>query len=167
MTDQLAQALRELIVSAQRHYDQPDAYHQDATDGRRKADARFLLRAKSALSAHDRAQSAEPAPNPITMLELAHSELQYWEARDEEDEPMCVRAALDYINEALAVLRASAEPAQSVALVVPDTKDGKCRSVAGPKMCDHLKCTYEGMDGERYRCDVCGRSYFLDYEDMK
>lgn len=34
-------------------------------------------------------------------------------------------------------------------------------------MCDHLKCTYEGMDGERYRCDVCGRSYFLDYEDMR
>jgi len=23
------------------------------------------------------------------------------------------------------------------------------------------------MDGERYRCRVCGYSYFLDYEDMK
>jgi hypothetical protein len=33
--------------------------------------------------------------------------------------------------------------------------------------CPNIKCTYEGMDGERYRCDVCGESYFLDYEDMK
>lgn len=38
---------------------------------------------------------------------------------------------------------------------------------ANPQMCTNLKCTYEGMDGERYRCDVCGRSYFLDYEDMR
>lgn len=35
-------------------------------------------------------------------------------------------------------------------------------------LCDHdFKCTYEGMDGERYRCSKCGKSYFLDYEDMK
>lgn len=38
---------------------------------------------------------------------------------------------------------------------------------ANPQMCTNLKCTYEGMDGERYRCDVCGRSYFLDYEEMR
>ena len=43
----------------------------------------------------------------------------------------------------------------------------QCVQAGGPKMCEHLKCTYEGMDGERYRCDVCGRSYFLDYEDMR
>jgi transposase-like protein len=24
-----------------------------------------------------------------------------------------------------------------------------------------------GFDGERYRCEVCGKSYFLDYEEMK
>lgn len=33
--------------------------------------------------------------------------------------------------------------------------------------CPNMKCTYEGMDGERYRCAVCGESYYLDYEDMK
>jgi hypothetical protein len=33
--------------------------------------------------------------------------------------------------------------------------------------CEYMKCTYEGMDGERYRCERCGQSYFLDYEDMK
>lgn len=34
--------------------------------------------------------------------------------------------------------------------------------------CQHTyECTYEGMDGERYRCSKCGESYFLDYEEMK
>lgn len=33
--------------------------------------------------------------------------------------------------------------------------------------CPNLKNTYEGMDGERYRCEVCGKSYFLDYDDMR
>lgn len=37
----------------------------------------------------------------------------------------------------------------------------------GDAGCPHLKCTYDGMDGERYRCRNCGLSYFLDYEDMK
>lgn len=37
----------------------------------------------------------------------------------------------------------------------------------GDAGCPHLKCTYEGMDGERYRCSNCGLSYFLDYEEMK
>lgn len=30
-----------------------------------------------------------------------------------------------------------------------------------------MKCTYDGFDGERYRCEVCGESYFLDSEEMK
>lgn len=33
--------------------------------------------------------------------------------------------------------------------------------------CENMKSTYDGWDGERYRCEVCGKSYFLDYEDMK
>ena len=33
--------------------------------------------------------------------------------------------------------------------------------------CANMRCTYEGMDGERYRCDRCGESYFLDYEEMR
>lgn len=51
--------------------------------------------------------------------------------------------------------------------VRPASEAHKCVQAGGPKMCEHLKCTYEGMDGERYRCDVCGRSYFLDYEEMR
>ena len=33
--------------------------------------------------------------------------------------------------------------------------------------CPNIKETYSGMDGERYRCAVCGESYFLDYDDMR
>ena len=34
--------------------------------------------------------------------------------------------------------------------------------------CPNLKETNPNdMRGERYRCDVCGYSYYLDYEDMK
>ena len=33
--------------------------------------------------------------------------------------------------------------------------------------CEPLRCTYEGMDSERYRCDRCGKSVFLDYEEMR
>lgn len=49
-------------------------------------------------------------------------------------------------------------------------------AVDKPKPCDkgqqHLKCptmlsTYDGFDGERYRCERCGQSIWLDYEDMK
>ena len=32
--------------------------------------------------------------------------------------------------------------------------------------CPNLLCTYEGFDGERYRCAVCGESHFLDYDEM-
>ena len=39
--------------------------------------------------------------------------------------------------------------------------------VVGADKCANMVCTYEGIDGERYRCKVCGESYFLDYEDMK
>ncbi|WP_174058170.1 hypothetical protein [Rhizobium rhizogenes] len=33
--------------------------------------------------------------------------------------------------------------------------------------CANMKEVGGGMDGERYRCGVCGKGYFLDYEDMK
>ncbi|WP_287249012.1 Lar family restriction alleviation protein [Mesorhizobium sp.] len=33
--------------------------------------------------------------------------------------------------------------------------------------CPNMKEIGGGMDGERYRCGVCGKWYFLDYEDMK
>lgn len=51
--------------------------------------------------------------------------------------------------------------------VRPGTEAHKCVQACGPQMCANLKCTYEGMDGERYRCEACGCSYFLDYEEMR
>jgi hypothetical protein len=33
--------------------------------------------------------------------------------------------------------------------------------------CPNLKEVGGGMSGERYRCDLCGYSFFLDYEEMK
>lgn len=33
--------------------------------------------------------------------------------------------------------------------------------------CPNMKEVGGGMEGERYRCAVCGKGYFLDYEDMK
>lgn len=33
--------------------------------------------------------------------------------------------------------------------------------------CPNIKEVGGGMEGERYRCSLCGESYFLDYEDMK
>lgn len=37
----------------------------------------------------------------------------------------------------------------------------------GAATCPNMKLTYDGMDGERYRCSKCGYSYFLDYEEMR
>ena len=37
-----------------------------------------------------------------------------------------------------------------------------------PEMrCRNCKRESYDMDGERYRCDVCGMSYYLDYEEMR
>ena len=33
--------------------------------------------------------------------------------------------------------------------------------------CPNMKEVGGGMDGERYRCAICGKGYFLDYEEMK
>jgi hypothetical protein len=33
--------------------------------------------------------------------------------------------------------------------------------------CPNIKETYSDMSGERYRCEKCGYSYYLDYDDMK
>jgi hypothetical protein len=33
--------------------------------------------------------------------------------------------------------------------------------------CPNMKEVGGGMEGERYRCAVCGKGYFLDYEEMK
>ena len=33
--------------------------------------------------------------------------------------------------------------------------------------CPHMNEVGGGFSGERYRCDRCGESYYLDYEDMR
>jgi len=33
--------------------------------------------------------------------------------------------------------------------------------------CPNMKEVGGGFEGERYRCEVCGASFFLDYEEMK
>jgi transposase-like protein len=33
--------------------------------------------------------------------------------------------------------------------------------------CPNMKEVGGGMDGERYRCAVCGKGYYLDYEEMR
>jgi hypothetical protein len=51
--------------------------------------------------------------------------------------------------------------------VRPGAEARKCMQDCGPVKCTNMKCTYDGMDGERYRCEVCGESYFLDYDEMR
>lgn len=33
--------------------------------------------------------------------------------------------------------------------------------------CPNLKETGGGLDGEQYECAVCGKVYFLDYDEMR
>jgi len=42
-----------------------------------------------------------------------------------------------------------------------------CKTDRESWSCKNMKSSYEGYDGERYRCAVCSRSVYLDYEDMK
>ena len=60
---------------------------------------------------------------------------------------------------------AGASPVDRMVRPAPEAR--KCVQECGPVRCKNMRCTYDGMDGERYRCDVCGESYFLDYEEMK
>ncbi len=33
--------------------------------------------------------------------------------------------------------------------------------------CPNMKESYSDFSGERYRCEVCGASYYLDYDEMR
>ncbi|ANL02640.1 hypothetical protein [Rhizobium phage RHEph18] len=50
----------------------------------------------------------------------------------------------------------------------PDLEDKPC-GISDPSTrdCPNMKEVGGGMDGERYRCAVCGKGYYLDYEEMK
>jgi hypothetical protein len=43
---------------------------------------------------------------------------------------------------------------------IGDGKWSKCPNI-------YEDTSYIDMDGEQYYCDVCGKHYYLDYEDMK
>jgi len=52
-----------------------------------------------------------------------------------------------------------------------DIKGDKAKQPAGCKDgstdCPNLKNIYEGYDGERWQCEVCGESFYLDYDEMR
>jgi hypothetical protein len=49
-----------------------------------------------------------------------------------------------------------------------DYKEPVCQASFDPQWkCPNIVEDGGGFEGERYRCKVCGYSYFLDYEDMK
>lgn len=44
----------------------------------------------------------------------------------------------------------------------------ECKALGSYKMaCKNLKEVGGGFDGERYRCEVCGESFYLDYDEMR
>lgn len=45
-------------------------------------------------------------------------------------------------------------------------KPSICKKV-GISRCPNMEEIGGGMEGELYRCLVCGASYYLDYEEMK
>lgn len=49
----------------------------------------------------------------------------------------------------------------------PAKRPTTCMTETMPTACPHITNTYEGYDGERWRCDLCGESFFLDYSEMQ
>lgn len=45
-------------------------------------------------------------------------------------------------------------------------RTSECRQV-GVNRCPNMKETGGGFEGEQYDCEVCGASYYLDYDDMR
>jgi transposase-like protein len=37
----------------------------------------------------------------------------------------------------------------------------------GRNPCPNMKETGGGFEGERYRCEICGETFFLDYDEMR
>lgn len=62
-----------------------------------------------------------------------------------------------------AVSEGKAEPVAQPVKSKPSS--ARCEKPSG--RCPNVEEVGGGFEGERYRCAVCGYSYFLDYEDMK
>lgn len=44
----------------------------------------------------------------------------------------------------------------------------ECKTDEDLFKCPHLiERNLTDMNGERYRCDVCGKSFYLDYDEMR
>lgn len=43
-------------------------------------------------------------------------------------------------------------------------KPPECKSIS---RCPNMREVGGGFDGERYRCETCGATYYLDYDDMR
>jgi len=44
----------------------------------------------------------------------------------------------------------------------------ECHTDKSTYDCPHLsERNLTDMSGERYRCDICGKSFFLDYDEMR
>jgi transposase-like protein len=48
----------------------------------------------------------------------------------------------------------------------PEKRPDECKK-SGVVKCPNMVETGGGFEGERYRCAVCGATYYLDYDDMK
>jgi hypothetical protein len=71
-----------------------------------------------------------------------------------DDEATFSGAEVEQITAALSTVPSAGAVACGIA--DPSTRD-----------CPNMKEVGGGFEGERYRCAVCGKGYFLDYEDMK
>jgi hypothetical protein len=66
---------------------------------------------------------------------------------------------------AIAMQNAKTQPESCRSKWVPDAT--KPHGGAWSPQCPNIVEEGGGFEGERYRCKVCGYSYFLDYDDMK
>lgn len=74
-------------------------------------------------------------------------------------------SCLAHIDWALNPNRAALSPPIASAQSAPKpTQPPECKQ---DMACPNMKEVGGGFYGERYRCDVCGAGFFLDYEEMK
>lgn len=80
-----------------------------------------------------------------------------------------VEFTTDQCDQALAIVQrrsALSPPREPEPQVVEEPKPCGLTNPSS-RDCQFMKEVGGGMDGERYRCAVCGKGYFLDYEEMK
>ncbi len=88
----------------------------------------------------------------------------YREIEAELREASALLGPKEFRNETVRFIAAPSAPVEAIREVPAKNCD-----IANPSYrdCPNMKEIGGGFEGERYRCDVCGKGYFLDYEDMK